>query len=359
MTTTMNPSVSRFIRRKAERPGWRRYRAVHPLVMVMAISCGGQSLASAQTAFREGDVVTPNPVSGRDPNAIEQITPADCLARVRLLSYEIDEIRRIMGKPKSKTLELGIENSQPHDVLYQALTLYRKTDRLAFENVRTSHDAPITKSKAIRPMHVWKILDASLKRTLHVKRHLGITAEFAEMRMPETTVPSDVFLAIVQTNRQLNRLLTREFAPANVYQQVTVAVHIASRLLEPFGQSVATIEAPAFEEAKIPAHVYERLLACYEQIRRIGIASDIEVLTLTLGDGAVEGVTPSDVYDVASLIVAELAYLHSRVSGAKPPEQAYYPGIKFPSHVFQRAGLLQRQLEALGRCASRSRDWIN
>ena len=169
--------------------------------------------------------------------------------------------------------------------------------------------------------------------------------------MPETTTPSDVFRAIVHTNRQLNLLLRREFSPANVFQQVTIAVHYTSRLLEQFGQSVATVAPPKFEEAKIPAEVLDRLLVCFERIRRIGSASGVEVLALALPPGGSGDVTPSDVYDIASLIVAELAYMHSRIPGAAPPERAYYPGLKFPSHVFQRAGLLERQLEALERSA--------
>ena len=55
-------------------------------------------------------------------------------------------------------------------------------------------------------------------------------------------------------------------------------------------------------------------------------------------------VTPSDVYDVASLLVAELAHLHRQFPDAEPPHETYYPGRKFPSHVYQRVGILESQL---------------
>lgn len=333
------------------RPGFRMRRSV----MALVISFTGLGITSAQTMPQERLVSTPDPVSGRNPNAVDQITPADCLARIQLLSVELEEIRRVMGKPKTKENGMRIEDAQPREVLYQAQTLYRKADRLAFENTGTSHTPPVTSSSAIRPVHVWKIIDASLKRIRHVKNRFGIVAEFTEMQQPETTVPSDVFLSILNTNRQLNSLLTKEFAPANVFQQVTVAVHYASIMLEQFDQSVATIEAPEFEEAKIPAQVYDLLMICFEIIRKMETTFGAEVLTLRLPEGGVGDISPSDVYDIASLLVAELAYLHAQIPDANPPERAYYPGLKFPSHVFQRAELLRRQLVTLQRFENTNR----
>lgn len=355
----MSSAVSGTSGLLSELPALPPRRRKHRSVMVAAILSTGMGVAPAQAAPQERLVATPDPVSGRDPNAVDQILPADCLARVQLLSDEIEEVRRIMGKPQVNMHGMRIENAQPREVLYQARTLYRKANRFAFENTRTSQDPPVTASRTIRPMHVWKIVDASLRRVLHVKNRFGILTEFAEVEMPETTEPSDVFLAILKINRQLNALLTKEFAPANVFQQVTVAVHYASRLLEQFDASVATIEPPGFEEAKMPAQVHARLLACFEIIRRMSSASGIEMLTLTLPDGGVGDISPSDVYDVASLIVAELVYLHSRIPEADPPERAYYPGLKLPSHVFQRAELLRRELETLERLQSTSRDRNN
>lgn len=67
---------------------------------------------------------------------------------------------------------------------------------------------------------------------------------------------------------------------------------------------------------------------------------------------------PSDVYDVASLVVAELACLHSRLPDAKPPREVYYVGRKFLSHVFQRAGTPDRQLVELERWVKDESDWL-
>ena len=69
-------------------------------------------------------------------------------------------------------------------------------------------------------------------------------------------------------------------------------------------------------------------------------------------------VTPSDVYDVASLLVSELAYLHARLPNAGAPRSSYNPGDKLPSHVYQRAGMLERQLSELNKWVEGSPDWL-
>ena len=56
---------------------------------------------------------------------------------------------------------------------------------------------------------------------------------------------------------------------------------------------------------------------------------------------------PSDVYDISSLLVAELAFLHQQAGTLDAPRPAYYPGRKFPSDVYQRAGQLKSQLDEL------------
>ncbi len=58
-------------------------------------------------------------------------------------------------------------------------------------------------------------------------------------------------------------------------------------------------------------------------------------------------VTPNDVADLAALVVEELNHLHSKFPGAKPPQRAYYPGKRFPAHVYQRVSFLERILTDL------------
>jgi hypothetical protein len=65
--------------------------------------------------------------------------------------------------------------------------------------------------------------------------------------------------------------------------------------------------------------------------------------------GTPNEIQPSDVYDLASLVLGEVAFLHSLVPTAEPVH-AFEPGgngFRLPSHVHQLARTLEAQLGAL------------
>ncbi len=64
-----------------------------------------------------------------------------------------------------------------------------------------------------------------------------------------------------------------------------------------------------------PVDVYNRLLECYTRLRTVTLQSGMEVLDLRLqpltsSNGAPSPVEPTEVYNVAVLLVSELAHRH-------------------------------------------------
>ena len=84
----------------------------------------------------------------------------------------------------------------------------------------------------------------------------------------------------------------------------------------------------------------------------------MDVGELQTSDDHTQYVTPSDVYDIASLLVSELAHIHSQLDSEKSPRRVYYPGRKFPSDIYQRAGILQAQLLELRGLVADHPDWL-
>ncbi len=85
-----------------------------------------------------------------------------------------------------------------------------------------------------------------------------------------------------------------------------------------------------------PSDVARKLLECFRSIERIAARSGLSILKL---EGAVRNaVTPSDVYDMATPLVSELAYLWSHAEDAVSPHPAYFPGRKLPSRVGDSTG---------------------
>ena len=288
----------------------------------------------------------------------EVVEPADVYARVSLLRAELEFIRHQMGSPSNRQAEIEVSDAAPREVFFQALTLFRKADRLCFEQARQRAAVPKTPGGVIQPRHVRGVVMHALERVRRVKEELGIDENANVSARDPNKTPTDVFKAIVQANRQINLMLDHRFSPSDVYQQVTLAISYASRLLVQFPGAARIPATPDFEPGKQPSDVYQRLVDCFDQIRDIAELSEVKVLELDVGGEHLAEVTPSDVYDIASLLVSELAFLHNLSKDTQSPHDLYYPGRKFPSHVYQRVGILEAQLSALQDRVSRVPEWL-
>ena len=287
-----------------------------------------------------------------------EITPPDVFAHVQTLRAELELVRAEMGRPKSARAILIVSKAAPREVYFQAITLFRKTDQLQFEQLRRRSPLPKPPAGEPRPRHVYRAVDQSLKLLRAVKKDLGCTEQVAAVQRDAGKTPSDVFNAIVEAGQQINALLDQRFSPSNVYAQVTVAIKYASILLDEFPSATRIPKSPAFERRKRPADVFRRLIACFENMKRIGDLSGIKVLALQVNKKMVDQVEPAEVFDLASLLVSELAHLHLQVKKPGKTISSYYPGRKVPSHVFQRAGILQTQLVDLERYVKQNPGWL-
>jgi len=115
---------------------------------------------------------------------------------------------------------------------------------------------------------------------------------------------------------------------------------------------------------KRPVDVYFLLNKCYARIHAILEYSGIEALTLQIpnlkpNDDESTNIRASDVYDLTTLLLSELAYLQGQLTDTVPAnQQAYARGFKVPSHVYQRAEVLLSQLIELETRVSENPDWL-
>jgi hypothetical protein len=276
----------------------------------------------------------------------QDIAPPEVYVDTLLVRDELELIRLEMGKPQDTRREIGVANAEPREVFFQALTLFHKANRLSFELTRERAELPEKPIGAIRLAHVRDVLEAVLERLRRVKGVLGSFEQSRKRARDPAKTHSDVFRSIVQANRQVNLLLNEPYAPSDTFQQVTLAVGYAAQLRAQFA-GTRMPETPAFERRKRPADV--------AQVRAVMQHSGLNALTLDLHP---DTVTSSDVYDIASLIVSELSFLHSHLNGVLAPPDAYYPGRKFPADVYQRAGLLEALLIDLQALVETSPSWL-
>jgi hypothetical protein len=284
----------------------------------------------------------------------EEIKPGHVLARVELLNGEIELLRQEMGRPKDERAEISVSGAAPREVYFEALAVFRKADRFSFERIGSQGVLPHPPAAAeIQPTHVRTVVDAALSCVRAVKARMNVPETVSEPSVRGDAEPSDVLGALTGVSRQLNCLLDNPFVPDDVFQQVTLALGYAAPILSKVEPS-ARPGLPDLERKKRPADVYRRLWDGYSTLRGVLTALDLQCAELGDVPYSDDEIEPSDVYDLASLLVSELVYLHSQVPGATPPSAAEFYEVerRLPSHVFQYAGQLRAYLDALHTAAS-------
>ncbi len=339
-----------------------RLTVVSVVAMVLAVPALAQPIVErgpSATSAPEPNLL--RPVSGR-PIMPEGIQPADVLSRVELLRDELARLQFEMGRGQDHSIALTATDVAPREVIFQAFTLLDKANQLHHElNGTRPANIKIRLPRTILPFHVWTVVNGAYEHVRESLRSLGITTPLEEQLQPQSVTPSDVFNAIVLASRQFDRLILREPRSADVFLRITEATLRAQRLLRRFGDPMAMPAAPALEHGKRPAAVYDRLLECFALVRAIIDRSGIEALQLTAtrrGNETGVEIGPPHVYDLATLIVSELAYLENRLAlrGANVTPE---PGPKLPSHVHQRAGILLLQLKALEKHVQEHPNWLS
>ena len=299
------------------------------------------------------------PISGRslDPDSI---LPADVLARIHLLSDELELIRLELGKPKTQSLSAKVVDASPREVYFQARTLFIKSNRLLYE--QTGNRETVLSAiniNIIQPFHVWKLVNKSYEQILEVKMKLNINEKISEREYPFNSSPSDVFSQVIISNRKLNNLLKQQFSPGDVYQKINESIRVMAALLAATPSLKRTPLAGPFERRKTPNDVYTYLIKTRTILTDIMSHYGIKLARFQSDDSGTNEKDPNDVYDLASLLVADLRYMHSLKSTAKRPANTYLSGNKTPSDVYQRVSVLNQQLLTLQQLHETNPNWLN
>jgi hypothetical protein len=273
---------------------------------------------------------------------LDDIQPMHCHALAQRLLAESRAIREELGRAEDTRPVPEVSGAEPREVYFEATVAWRKTARLASEvGASASRPAPAAPPlRDLRPGHVYQMLESVLAQVEDIKQRLGITERAADVAAEAGRQPSDVLVALIRLNRDLSRSLERPFTPSDVYGAVALASAYVARL-------GGTAPAAPFERRRRPAHCYERLEACLA--RAVALVGRRGQGALA-ARGTPPDILPGDVYDLANLVLGEVAYLHALTPDAAPLH-AFEPSVeghRLPSHVYQLASTLEAQLAALG-----------
>ncbi len=278
-----------------------------------------------------------------------EIEPPDVYQAVRQVSQDIELIREVMGRPQHEAPAWVVEHAEPRHVYYQSQTLFRKVGRLDKQLTGDESVMPPIPTGEIEPQHVLQMVHAAQERVESIRKELGINYR-TELPVREAErQPRDVLRETVQVNRQLNLMLDRPIQPQDVFAQLELAATYVAGALTTDESAADYGELPPFAPSKVPADVYRRVLECLGIAQDIGAQHGVSVLQLNLRrELRRRDISPSDVYDLATTVLAEVAYLTLTLDAVDvdvPPIER--PKHIFPSHVYQVAGMLQEELARL------------
>lgn len=272
---------------------------------------------------------------------LEDIQPADCYARAQRVLADVAAVRDEMGRTEDARPTPEIVGARPRECYIEALVAWRKAQRLASEiGVTTARTLPPAAAlREVRPGHVLHVLDAVLATVTDIRARLGVGEGAPDPVIEANRQPSDVLMTVIRINRELSRALERPFTPSDVYATVALASSYATRL-------GARADAAPFTRKKKPADCYARLEACLAKAAALVTARGESALSAR---GTPKDIVPGDVYDLANLVLGEVALLHALTPNAAALH-AFEPapaGHYLPAHVEQLARTLEAQLGAI------------
>jgi hypothetical protein len=288
----------------------------------------------------------------------DEITPEHTCARIGQLLGEIETLRLEMGRPKDVRVPMQVRDAAPREVFYFAQTVHRKANQLCVE-LGGSTLAPPEAAVAgrARPADVLRVLDGARERVAQARLGLRIEGDSYQIDLPGPLwpdagkSPSDVLAGCLAASRQLNAMLATAFVSRDGHEVLLRCVALAGKLLALDGGALPPL--PPFERRKFPRDVFHALWETCNTFYRALLDWGVKVTEINRG---FVGEDPSDVYDLAALILAELEYIASFFPG---PEAAapQPPSPVLPAHNYRLARQLQAAIAALAQARARS-DWL-
>lgn len=291
----------------------------------------------------------------------DQITSEHTCARVEQVLEELEALRLEMGRNRDARVPMVVRDASPREVYFHAQTVHRKANQLCVELGADPVSAPGAAQPArAHPSDVLHLLDSTRERLARARALLRIEGDDLRPEVPGPLPriagknPSDVLAGCLLASRQLNAMLAHAFASPESHEQLSRALGLAGRVLAFHGAGLPP--APRFERRKFPRDVFQLLWQACEGLHRI--LRDSGVAALEIDRGFV-GEEPTDVYDLASLIVSEFEYLVSclPVGEAAPLAAAPLTPI-LPAHNFRLALQLRDAVGALAAATRGRPDWL-
>ena len=291
----------------------------------------------------------------------DEITPEHTSARIGQVLGEIETLRLEMGRHKDARVPMQVRKASPREVFYFAQTVHRKANQLCVELGASPVDPPrAAVTGRARPADVLRVLDSTRERLAQARLHLHLEGDSYAPELPgplwrdTDKTPSDVMAGCLVASRQLNAMLGSALPSRDGHAVLVHCLGISEKLLGLHGAALPA--PPPFERRKFPRDVFQALWETCQTFYRALLDWGVEIVEINRG---FVGEEPTDVYDLATLMLAELEYVGSYFPAKDPARPAEPPPAPvLPAHNYQRARQLQAAIGALVEAVRARSDWL-
>jgi hypothetical protein len=151
--------------------------------------------------------------------------------KLSLLQNEIKILREYLGISQMSFSEFPVSNVSPREVYFLALTLFKKTNKLSFEQILRR--TPSTKLLSSVPDEddIFQLIQDTLKTISNIKNSLKIEESATQDDYMNKT-PTDIFKRLIFLSHEINSMLDYKTTPTDVYQKVDDAIFLTKNILQ-------------------------------------------------------------------------------------------------------------------------------
>lgn len=279
------------------------------------------------------------------------ITPSHVFQATQDLIAEIEILREAMGISDYPNEAEPQEGRAPVHVYAKTLEVMRKVSRIQSKFGITPGELGQIPVKAIVPKDVFGNVQAIIEELRRVKSQLVIEDEIQPAPLAGGKTPSFVYKNLGDASFLLDGLVGRPLTPNDVYGNV-LRIHDEMELIAAKLGADIELDPPAVNGRKRPKEVAQQMLrATYKVINlqtRLGMdASSVPTLTLVR-------VTPSEVFEVTNLLLAEMARIKMHLDIDLPHASRGEERNKTPTDVFAQVLRMIKNLDALAKEAAQT-----
>lgn len=285
-------------------------------------------------------------------------TPIEIADVFRSLSTLADEIELVRVQLEGRLVEgptFHVASPNLREIFHQAVALLARARRLSAEQLgEVGGPVTLVDREEQTAEDVLHVVDAALERVRRVREGHELAARGgAALPLPVEVDETTTYHAILTASRQLDALLDMQLTPADSEAQIAFALAHVDALVAASPAKAGTSAAPAAKaRAATPARTHALLLDCFAIARRIGLATELDVLdAMPAPDDEAGAITDADVYDVATLLVSEVVRLYDRLANEDTPAPVLSELAPGDADAHASARRLHEQLASLERSA--------